>query len=177
MLHPARAAREDRPPRPCNGFTLLGLLILVAIIGIASAATLQLGAVLQRRAAEEELLEIGAEFQAALLSYANATPARAQAAPNSLQDLLKDPRYPNTRRHLRKVYADPMSGKEQWGTLMAPDGHGIIGIYSLAEGKPIKVGNFSVALQNFEGKSSYRDWIFMSKLQAARVPAAAPAVP
>ncbi|HEX7633966.1 MAG TPA: type II secretion system protein [Noviherbaspirillum sp.] len=150
--------------RACSerGFTYLGLLILLAIIGIASAASLQAGAALQRRAAEEELLDIGMAFRNALLSYANATPVGQKRAPSSLQDLLKDPRYPNPRRHLRKLYADPLTGKEEWGVIEAQDGGGIIGVYSLSNARPIKTGNFATAFQDFAGKTSYREWRFMA---------------
>ncbi len=133
---------------------------MVAIIGIATTATLQAGSALQRRAAEEELLAIGFEFQQALTSYANATPPGKKRAPESLQDLLKDPRYPNIRRHLRKVYPDPMTGNEQWGIVPAADGGGVAGVYSLSEKAPIKIGNFDPAFAGFEGKSSYREWKF-----------------
>ncbi len=95
-----------------------------------------------------------------LVSYANATPNGQVRVPRSLQDLLKDPRYPNPRRHLRKRYADPITGKDEWGTVPSLDGTGIIGVYSLSNAKPIKIGNFDVAFQNFEGKTSYRDWQF-----------------
>lgn len=152
--------KQAHPSRRDGGFTYLGLLILVAVIGIASAAALQVGSALQRRAAEEELLEIGAEFRNALISYANATPAGQKRSPSSLQDLLKDPRYPKPLRHLRKFYADPMTGKEEWGLIEALDGSGIIGVYSLSDAKPIKVGNFETAFQGFEGKTSYRGWKF-----------------
>ncbi len=165
-----RTRRDPYPSahrhRCAGGFTYLGVLILIAIIGIASAATLQVGSILQRRAAEEELLDIGAAFCDALHSYANATPIGQQRTPNSLQDLLKDPRYPNVRRHLRKVFADPITGDEEWGTLAAPDGKGIVGVYSLSDAKPIKIGNFDVRFQHFEGKTSYREWTFTIMPQA-----------
>lgn len=160
MNHPQRLFSESRCA--CNGgFTYLGLIIIVAIIGIASAATLQMGSVVQRRAAEEELLEIGAEFRSALISYANATPVGQKRAPSSLQDLLKDPRYPNPRRHLRKLYADPITGKEEWGIIEAIDGSGIIGVHSLSNAQPIKVDKFDPLYFDFAGKTSYRDWRFM----------------
>lgn len=143
------------------GFTYLGLIILIAIIGIASAATLQVGSVLQRRAAEEELLEIGAELRHALLSYANATPVGQKRAPAAIQDLLKDPRYPNIKRHLRKRYADPITGKEEWGIVEAIDGSGIVGFYSLSDAEPIKIDNFDPVFREFAGKSSYQEWRFM----------------
>jgi type II secretory pathway pseudopilin PulG len=153
-----------------TGFTYLGLIIMVAIIGIAAAATLQVGSVLQRHAAEQELLEIGSEFQVALQSYANATPAGKPQSPANLQELLKDPRYPNPRRHLRKIYADPITGKEEWGTIPTLDGRGIIGVFSLAEGTPIKIGNFSPPFQSFEGKTTYRDWVFLFRTQTFLLP-------
>jgi type II secretory pathway pseudopilin PulG len=143
-----------------GGFTYIGLLILLAIIGITSAASLQVGSVLQRRAAEEELLEIGTEFRNALISYANATPIGQPNAPHSLQDLVKDPRYPGVRRHLRKLYADPMTGKEEWGVVHALDGVGIVGVYSLSQAKPIKIGNFDQAFPGFARRNSYREWVF-----------------
>jgi type II secretory pathway pseudopilin PulG len=160
--------RKECRPRRSDGFTYLGLIILVAIISIASAATLQMGSVVQRRAAEEELLEIGDEFRNALISYANATPAGQKRGPASLQDLLKDPRYPNPKRHLRKLYADPITGKDQWGIVEAIDGSGIIGVHSLSEATPIKIDKFESAFLDFAGKTSYRDWRFIAFPQAIR---------
>ncbi len=142
------------------GLAYLSLLIFIAIIGVATAATLQMGSVLQRRAAEEELLIIGNEFRNALISYASATPLGQQTTPHKLADLLKDPRYPNIRRHLRKLYPDPISGKSEWGTILSLDGKGIVGVYSLSTAIPIKIGNFDPTFQNFGGKTSYTDWVF-----------------
>lgn len=151
------------PPRNANhGFAYLALLITIAIIGIAAVATFQVGSILQRRLAEEELLDIGTEFRRALLSYANATPVGQSNYPSNLEALLKDPRYPEVRRHLRKLYFDPLTGTQKWGMIMSPDGKGIIGVYSLAPGTPIKVGNFELQYQSFEGKTTYAGWIFTS---------------
>lgn len=148
-----------------SGFTYVGILILIAIIGLASAATIQVGSVLQRREAEQELLEIGMEFLNALTSYANASPPGQLRAPKTLQELLKDPRSPQPKRHLRKLYSDPLTGKEEWGIVNSPDGAGIIGVYSLSEASPIKIGNFDVAFKGFEDKKSYRDWKFIAVVQ------------
>lgn len=153
--------------RYIGGFTYIGLLIMVAIIGVATAASLQVGSIVQRRAAEEELLEIGLEFRNALTSYANAAPPRdigkapgTYRMPSSLDDLLRDPAYPNTRRHLRKLYVDPMTGADAWGTMLSPDGKGIVGIYSLSQARPIKIGNFDSRFQDFDGAMSYQGWKF-----------------
>jgi type II secretory pathway pseudopilin PulG len=143
----------------CKGFTYLGLLVMVAIIGIAAAATLQLGSLLQRRAAEEELLYIGMQYRNALISYSNATPAGQPRQPRSLEDLVKDPRYPGVKRYLRRLYADPVTGKQEWGTIQA-EGGGIIGVYSLSTAIPIKAKGFEDTIAEFAGASSYRDWRF-----------------
>lgn len=149
-----------------QGFTYIGTLVLVAILSVTAAATVRLGAVVQRRAAEQELLEIGDEFRNAFISYANSTPLGMPRTPPSLQELLKDPRYPTPQRHLRKIYVDPISGQQTWGTVPAVPGPGIVGVYSMAEGKPIKIGNFDLPFDGFAGKASYHDWVFMPPPEA-----------
>jgi len=148
--------------KAAHGFTYLTVLIFVAIIAITSTATVQVVSLHERREKEEELLDIGMQFRNALLSYADATPAgQLQRAPKTLEDLLKDPRYPTSLRHLRKIYYDPLTGKKEWQTVLSPDKQGIIGIYSAATGKPIKIANFDPLFQDFSGKTSYQDWKFV----------------
>lgn len=159
---------------PQRGFTYLGLLILVALMGMTATATLQLGSAIARREAEAELLAIGEEFREAFLSYANATPAGQARYPARLEDLLKDTRFPRPVRHLRRIYVDPVSGKEEWGIIEAPGGNGIIGVYSLAEGRPIKIANFAPRDLDLGGKTSYRDWKFTLPADAL-APAGTPA--
>ena len=88
----------------CGGFTYIGLVVLLAILGLVGAAGMKTGSLMQRAAAEEELLDIGAAFSEALRSYAAATPKGQPVQPPSLEALLKDPRFPGTRRHLRKIF-------------------------------------------------------------------------
>mgnify|MGYP003593405242 CR=1 FL=1 len=145
------------------GFSYLGLLILLMIVGALSAATLSAGQAMQRRFIEEELLFIGNEFQGALQSYANATPPGAHPYPAQLADLLKDPRFPFTRRHLRKPYIDPMTGSGEWGIVEAPGG-GILGIHSRSEEAPLKISGFPTNLSLPEGARRYSAWVFSSAL-------------
>lgn len=154
-------AMSQRRSLPASGgFTYIGVLILIAIIGLVSTATLYVGKIQQRRAAEEELLNIGLEFRQALIAYANSTPFGFSRSPSSLQDLLKDPRFPAARRYLRKLYVDPMTGKAEWATVRTIDGRGIIGVYSLSAQQPAKIGNFPAELAAFGGRTSYREWKF-----------------
>jgi len=146
---------------PARGFTYLGLLILLAVLGLVAAAGLKYGTLLQRAAAEEELLEIGAQFSEALRSYAAATPQGQPQQPPSLKELLKDPRYPNPRRHLRKIFVDPVTGKAEWGLVYLGDKVGVIGVYSLSTARPLKIANFDIRFQNMENRERHSDWKFL----------------
>jgi type II secretory pathway pseudopilin PulG len=147
---------------PCAGFAYVLLLILVAILGLVAANTISAGSVLARRDAEAELFAIGAEFEMALRSYAgagNATAAATARGPQTLEELLKDPRSPGIRRHLRQIYADPLTGKAEWGLVKDQSGW-IVGVYSLADGVPIKQEGFDVRQAGFAQAQSYRQWVF-----------------
>lgn len=150
----------DYSARYNTGFTYLGLLMLVAIIGLLASAGLKLGAVLQRAASEQALLDIGTQFSDALKSYAAATPRGQSPQPPTLQALLKDPRFPTVRRHLRQIFIDPMTGSTHWGVKYLANDVGVIAVYSLSEKKPIKVANFDEPFQSFNGKTTYREWQF-----------------
>lgn len=145
-----------------RGFSYVGVLILLAIIGTVSAATLSIGSVMQRRAAEDELLFIGEQFQLALLSYANASSSGASRYPARLNDLLRDPRFPSIRRHLRKIYVDPMTGSTDWGTVNAPEG-GIYGIFSQSREHPIRISGFTGKFSHLDGAGMYSEWVFFGE--------------
>lgn len=152
-----------------GGFTYLGLLIIVAILGIVSATAAAVGSIVQRRSAEEELLFVGAQFRIALKSYYEATPRGSSPYPLSLQALLKDPRFPTVVRHLRQIYADPITGRPDWVLLVTPGGE-IVGISSASARRPIKVDRFPEPFETFAGKSSYSDWIFYYQMAPNAVP-------
>jgi type II secretory pathway pseudopilin PulG len=141
------------------GFTYVGLLLFLFVISLSSLVVVQTTSLLARRAAEQELLFIGREFSAAFRTYYQNTPIGQRRYPNSLQDLLRDARTPEVSRHLRRLYADPLTGAETWGIIEAPEG-GIMGVHSLSQGKPIKVGNFDDDQTGFKNAASYSDWIF-----------------
>lgn len=138
------------------------LLAAVAILAGATAAMLSVGAAVERCNAERQLLTIGAEFQAALQSYSQAPPDATAAqvyGPRTLEDLLKDPRVPGLKRHLRRIYDDPLTGTNQWGVVANLRGE-IVGIYSLAPGRPAQQAGFDEAFARFEGAANYGQWVF-----------------
>lgn len=178
MATTASLTRSGRPVlRRAAGFTYISLIILLAVIGLAAAATLRLGVTLQRAAAEQALLDIGEEFSNALRSYAAATPQGQPQQPPTLQHLLKDPRFPGTRRHLRKIFVDPMTGKAEWGVVYLGDKVGVVGIYSLSTAKAIKVANFPQRFQAFNGREYVADWKFTRDGQDPPLPKPAGALP
>lgn len=150
----------ERPFKPGQqGFTLVGTLLIVAILALVAAGSVRLGALVHRRHAEQQLLDEGMAFSVALGLYARATPPGQPDAPLTLQELLKDPRLPSRLRHLRKIFMDPLTGSEQWGLERDENGR-IMAVYSLAGGEPIKRAGFEPRFSDFGGKKSYQDWKF-----------------
>lgn len=90
--------------------------------------------------------------------------------PSSLQVLLKDPRFPTVVRHLRQIYVDPLTGRDDWLLVKTPGGE-IMGVGSTSDRHPIKVDRFPPPFEAFAGKSHYSEWLFyyqMSPIAAAR---------
>ena len=148
-----------RNGRPQHGFTYIGLLIAVALIAAGSAAALGAGANLQWRDNEAELLAIGREFRQALQAYADATPVGQPTAPKELTELLRDPRYLGVRRHLRRIYPDPLTGKNAWGIQRSPDGR-ISGIHSLSRTPTLRHTGFPTGMEAFEKAERHDEWLF-----------------
>ncbi|HWS14548.1 MAG TPA: hypothetical protein VN279_17225 [Rhodocyclaceae bacterium] len=172
MASPTRISRGERLRRGAGaaaGFTYLGLLLTLAIITASLAAASGVWEIAQRRDKEAELLFVGNEFRRALASYAaSAPPGSTQQFPASLDNLLKDERFPNVKRHLRKIFVDPMTNSTDWGLQRNPEG-GILGVYSRSEKEPLKQANFKPADQAFEGKTKYTEWVFLPATRGAAV--------
>lgn len=148
-----------RNGRQSAGFTYIGLLITVAVIAAGATAALGTGTSLQLRDTEAELLAIGQEFRRALQDYAAATPFGQPDAPKELAELLRDPRQPGVRRHLRRIYPDPLTGKAEWGIERFPDGR-IRGIHSLSKTQTIRRAGFPAGLEGFEKAERHDEWVF-----------------
>jgi type II secretory pathway pseudopilin PulG len=144
------------------GFTYIGLLIAVVFFGLGSVGAARLLASTERVEREAELLFVGHQFRQAIQSYLQAGP-NAGKYPATLDDLLLDPRYPTPRRHLRRVFVDPITGSTDWGLVLAPEG-GIMGVHSLSEREPLKRANFEP-----------EDSLFALAVQSPAVAATAPA--
>lgn len=140
-----------------RGFTYIGVLVFVALVGVALAGVGQLWSTNAKRDKEAQLLFVGDEFRRAIGSYYEGSPGVHQF-PQALEDLLEDRRLPVVRRHLRKIYVDPMTGGTEWG--LVKNGNAILGVHSLSQDKPLKTANFRAEDAPFEGSRAYADWTF-----------------
>jgi type II secretory pathway pseudopilin PulG len=158
------------------GFTYMGLLIFIALIGIGLAFTGQLWHAAAQREKEAELLFIGDEFRTAIVAYYETPPDGIKKYPTSLDQLVEDKRHLVPRRHLRRIYRDPMSGMADWGLVRAPDGS-ITGVYSHSEEAPRKVAGFRDPYEQFSGANKYSEWTFGHVVALAGKHEASAAVP
>ncbi|WP_175881556.1 type II secretion system protein [Burkholderia sp. BCC0044] len=163
--------RGDRRGGLCKqrGIAYLGVLMLVAALGLGMTQAARIWTTVQQREREAQLLFVGDQFRAAIASYYNA--AGGSRYPASLDALLEDRRGLPTVRHLRRLYADPLTGSTQWGLVKAPDG-GIMGVFSEAPGQPLKRHGFPARYDAFGDSGAYSEWTFVY-LPPAPVDAAA----
>jgi len=141
------------------GFTYIGLMIMIAISGIALAGVGIVWHQDVQREREKELLFIGNAYRQAIGSYYEGSPSGAKQYPSKLSDLILDSRFPNIKHHLRKLYSDPVVREGEWGLVLEQDK--IIGIYSKSSLKPIKRKEFPLQYGDFNGAKEYSDWKFI----------------
>ncbi|MFN0163960.1 MAG: hypothetical protein ACKVQQ_22220, partial [Burkholderiales bacterium] len=136
------------------------LLFGIAFLGASVAAAAIVHETRVRRDREADLLAIGQESRRAIAAYHQATPQAAKELPQRLEDLVLDRRGAVPRRHLRRIYPDPFTGRAEWGIVAA--GERILGVYSLAPGTPVKRGGFPESDAGFANAARYADWRFLA---------------
>jgi type II secretory pathway pseudopilin PulG len=146
-----------RRGEPERGFTYVGLLVLVVLLGVLLAAAGEVASTAARREREAQLLWVGHEYRAAIARYW----IRNRKYPQGLADLLgAAPDAPVQVRYLRQLYRDPMTNAVDWVLVPAPNGAGFLGIASSSKRAPIKTGGFDDADQDFVDAKTYGDWQF-----------------
>jgi type II secretory pathway pseudopilin PulG len=159
-------SRSSRVPANAAGFTYIGLLIAVVVLGVALSAVGKVWRTHAQREREQELLFIGREFRAAIAAYSRANVNGASQFPQDINDLLEDKRWPEPRHYLRRLYVDPMTGAQDWTILDANSlgmagRTGIVGIASSSKAAPLKKAGFSVGEEAFADATCYCDWKFV----------------
>ncbi len=140
-----------------QGVTYVMVMFAIVLISLSMTVAAKQWKTMVQRELEADLLAKGIEIQSALALYSTTMKAGrvvpGEIYPNSLADLTRPP-----RPFLRKVYPDPV-GHGEWELLRAPTG-GVMGVRSKSKAKPIRTVNFPPEVRHFEGRQSYRDWIF-----------------
>lgn len=178
MPHLKSLIQLHRMPNTGKGFIYIWALFAVTLAGIVLAGTGQVWQVKAQRQKEKELLFVGDQFRRAVMSYYNDSPGGAKTYPDSLEKLLLDDRFPVIKRHLRKIFLDPMTKSYEWGLVEEPAADlgegvvtrskgGIIGVYSRSKNIPVKIDGFSDHYATFSEANSYQDWKFVFTEQGA----------
>ena len=155
-----------------RGFTFLGLMFLIALMGIMAAAAGTAWTFSVQRDKELDLLFVGREYRVALTRYAAAHARQGQPFPRDLRQLLGEEGSLAPVRYLRRLYPDPMTGNAAWGLVKTPGG-GITGVYSLSVQRPIRRQVLAAGEAiDFDKALTYRDWVF--RAGAAAGPGLAP---
>ncbi len=105
-----------------SGVTYIGLLLVIVLMGIATAALTPMWSTTVRREKEEELLFRLGEFRRAIAGYRQ----DHGRYPRKLEDLLEDKTQFQVRRYLRRIYPDPMTGEADWKLEFLVDKSGVV---------------------------------------------------
>jgi type II secretory pathway pseudopilin PulG len=142
-----------------TGFTYIGIIVTVAILGVGLAITGPIWKKVVYIEKEKQLLYVGDAFSKAIESYYEKSPNSAKFLPKSINDLVSDKRFPKPKRHLRKIFIDPMTASKDWGIIY--QGQYVVGVYSKSNKIPIKKANFESQYQFFGFARTYQDWKFV----------------
>jgi type II secretory pathway pseudopilin PulG len=158
---PLRAPQLLAGPQFAAGFTYIGLLIAIVLMGVALSAVGTIWRTTAVHEREKELLYIGHTYQAAIGAYYN----QGRQFPQELEDLVEDKRWPVPRHYLRHLYPDPMTGEVDWvlirGDAVSGGAGGITGIASKSMLKPLKKAGFLPTEESFGDAETYQDWKFL----------------
>jgi type II secretory pathway pseudopilin PulG len=150
--------RTMRTPNALQaGFTYIGLMVAVVILGLMLSMVGRVWSTTMQRERETELLYTGGQIRMAIAGYF----AIGHQYPVSLDLLLADDRSPVPKRFLRRLYPDPMTSHADWTLIYAMDGVGIMGVASSSDRVPIKKKNFAAEDAAFEDTSCYCAWKFI----------------
>ena len=167
-----RTGTHARTRTNTRGFTYLGLLFAIVLLGVVASIAMAVWHTQSRREKEQELLFVGEQYMKAIAAYRAVLVNGQGAFPKSLNDLLEDRRFPMPVRHLRKRYPDPVANSPEWGLVRS--GEGISGVYSLASELPLKQAGFGACCSEFTKARSYADWKFVAAAGSVPAPTSVP---
>jgi type II secretory pathway pseudopilin PulG len=146
---------------------LLALLLFLALASLAAALAAEGWATARQREREAELLCVGEQYRRAIESYWRASPGPARTLPASIGQLLLDDRFPMPVTHLRRRYADPITGED---LALVRQGPAVAGVYSRSKDTPLKTAGFPPRYLHFSSSATYDQWRFVFHPPSSRQP-------
>lgn len=143
-----------------QGLAYLWLLFLLTLLTLGLGHSLDWYSTLTQRQRERQLLWVGQQYVKAIGSYYQSSPGTLKRYPASLADLLEDKRFVTVRRHLRRLYADPITGKAEWTLIQAPEG-GVMGVASTSTQPAWKRAGRPIEMKSTEDATRYDRWPFV----------------
>lgn len=140
------------------GFSYMGILMLIALMGISMAGVGLVWHIQLQRQKEQQLLFVGSAIKKAIGSYYANSPNGFGEYPLSLKALLLDERKIKPSRHLRRLYKDPIGKQQDWVLIM--QNNRVIGVHSQSTLKPLMRSGFPQAYEAFSKAKTYQDWKF-----------------
>ncbi len=122
-----------------SGFTIVAVLAALFISALAANKVMVSVSQQDMRERETHLMQVGTLFRQAIKDYYEMSPGAEKQWPKTLNDLTYDTRFVDVRRHIREVYADPITRSEDWGLITVENGGrtGITGVYSKSTEQPL----------------------------------------
>lgn len=163
---PAGSLRVRRGPSrspPARGFTYVIVLLLIALLSFGLSIAGPRWADAAQREREAELVRIGALYAQAITRYHEASPGSLKQYPPSLESLLADGRFVGVRRHLRRLYTDPLVPGRPLGVLRAADGT-VRGVFSTSAAQPLRRTPLQIdGVAEMPPADTYNQWVFQAK--------------
>jgi len=149
--------RSSRPPKCNEGFTYLGILALIVLIGLMLAMAGEVASTQAQREREADLLFIGHQYRNAIERFYRVN----HRFPQTTAELVQSTDSAGaTQYFLRRPYRDPMTAASDWSLIPAPSG-GFMGVASKSGRVPLKRAGFDWTDPDFDRAEKYSDWTFI----------------
>lgn len=123
-----------------SGFSYLAMLLLIAVLSVALTKTYERTDTIAKREKEKELFFVGNQYKQAIMNYYNQSPGGFKELPKSIDDLLRDARFVETKRHLRRRFMDPITGEHF--SVMLDENKRIKGVASTSSAEILQMALF-----------------------------------
>jgi type II secretory pathway pseudopilin PulG len=154
-----RPGRTAAPRPPESGFTFVALLVVVFVIALGLGVAAPTWSQQDKRERERELMRVGVLYAHALADFRESAPGSLKTYPKSLDELVLDARFLGVRRHLRRLYPDPLDPARPWGVVKDIDGY-IVAVYSQSADEPVATGPVVLGDIVLASARRYSDWKF-----------------